>query len=363
MATQTDPRLEQAQRLIQQGKKAEARRLLVEIMKANPKDTAALYQYAQVANSLQEMERALKLVLKLDPLNYQARSALNKVQQRSIEQLRDQAATVSTDDKRPAGIRFLVGFTGVLLVILVGAIILVVLQALQDDDSTQAAAVKEATPTLTETQSMPTLPPIDTPIARSIATLPPTWTPSSTFTPRPTRTTGPTRTPIPTRTTIPTSTPTPIVIEAISLELTTYSRLFNEYTALSMQAGWAEDPTSLEPIIESLQAIIVNIQLSEYSTNPDIDPETVAFLDNFIILIEQELALLADHQQSLAQDTAATDTALWSPSKVAQQQLVRQQLGAMVGGATSTAEWMGAVQRLRTPTVTAIVLPSATIGE
>src|SRR5687768_1875898 len=87
MAAGSDPRLEQARRLIRDNQQKEARALLVPLLKDDPKNTQALYLYAQVARNDEEAEKVLKRLLDLEPLNYQARAMLNKIQQRSVEDL------------------------------------------------------------------------------------------------------------------------------------------------------------------------------------------------------------------------------------------------------------------------------------
>ena len=87
MLDQTDPRIEQAKRLIEVGQQSEAHSLLTSFLKHDVLNTEALYLYAQVARNPQESIEALRRVLDLDPLNYHARAHLNKLEKRSVEQL------------------------------------------------------------------------------------------------------------------------------------------------------------------------------------------------------------------------------------------------------------------------------------
>src|SRR5574341_1857862 len=102
MAGPTDPRLEEAKRLIQNKQKNEARALLTEILRANPNNTQALYHYARVARDYGEAERVLQRLLKIDPQNAQARAALEKVQQLSVAQLANQLSASAAPPARPA---------------------------------------------------------------------------------------------------------------------------------------------------------------------------------------------------------------------------------------------------------------------
>ena len=347
MATSNDPRLEQAQRLIKQGNKAEARQILAGLLKEDSENITALYLYAQAAANLQEMEKALNLVLKLDPMNYQARSALNKVQQRNIEQLRDDTDTPSVQARNTNFMLYAaIGLVAALAII--GVFLL--LSSSDGEDGWRPPSTAEnqdviSTNTLSPTERRGAANP----------TLPPTPTITLTFTPAPTNTPRPTRTPRPTNTTIPSRTPTPLSTEPISPNLLDLSRIYNDYVVLSIQVKQTEDPVRLEQISMAYQALIASIQLSNYNDGA-IESGIVTFLDEFIILLEYEYDYVVDLQTALEQNQSI-DT-IYSQDRLNQQTIVQRQFEAIIGAATATAVVERSIDLLKTPTVTPIILPT-----
>ncbi len=345
MATSNDPQLEQAQRLIQQGKKAEARQVLADILKNDSENTTALYLFAQAAANLQEMEKALKLVLKLDPLHYQARAALNKVQQRSVDQLR---TDTDTPIDQETNLNFMLYAIIGLVAVLAIASIFFLLRSSDDDkdNSTTAASSGEvATNTLSSTERRGAANP----------TLPPAPTATLTFTPAPTNTPRPTRTPLSTRTPIPSYTPTPISTDPISPNLTGVSRIYNDYNVLTVQVRQTQDTARLEQIGMAYQALIASIELSNYNDETT-DSEMVAFLDEFIILLNYEYDYVVALQSALEQNQSL-DT-VYSQDRQNQQAVVQSQFRAISGAATATAQVERSIELLKTPTVTPIILPT-----
>ena len=205
MSSQTDPRLEQAKRLIQEKQRDAARAMLVDIIRADNENVEALYLYAHVARSRPESENILQRVLQLDPLHYRARAALNKFRQRSIEQLPERDSAMPSTANRVA--RMLWIAAGLMLIVIIGGAVAVF--SLSDDDSssssasnTQVTQASGVTPTGTNT-------PASTVVQVG---LPATWTPAPTTTVGPTRTSAPTMTLHPTNTLPPTFTPTAVEI-------------------------------------------------------------------------------------------------------------------------------------------------------
>lgn len=391
MQAQPDPRLEQARRLIKEKRQNEARAILVEILKANPNDVTSLYLYAHVARNPQEAEKVLKRVLELDPLNYQARAALNKLQNRSVEQQPVDAPPPPIEvsapppalggnvplpvfdapslEKRAGSPRpqAASGGNGLLYVLAGAAILLLVVAGvafvlMSDEEETPADnnnVVGDNT-VIQSTAIRATQNAVDT----QIAELPPTWTPSNTPTQRPSRTPAPTLTPFPTRTLFPTTAPTEPTVEALDIDLRTISRLYTDYTELTAQAGWAEDTDALDRIEASYQAIIASLELSEYDQNEDLDTEWVDFLDEFVVLIQQQLEIVSSRRASLGSnpEVSPDDVATQVLESLGQQEAVEEQFYALIAGASATANFENQLNALKTPSVTPIVLPTLATG-
>jgi hypothetical protein len=117
----SDLRLDMVERLIQEKQFANARRILVSILKNDSKDPQAWYLYSRVARNPQEAAKVLQHVLELDPLNYQAKADLNHLQQRSLAQLAQAAA--ESEERNTVGYQYVVYGAAGLVAFVVVAII------------------------------------------------------------------------------------------------------------------------------------------------------------------------------------------------------------------------------------------------
>lgn len=210
-------KLQQAIALAQAGQQADARRLLEEVVAADPQQTLAWMWLATVAGDRDERVRYLARALALEPGNRAAQDA--------YQQLTGQVyAPPPTPPSRAGWRRALLGdaplgLGSYLILLLVGAaaVVVIALAAGARDDEKQAdipPTPRFALPSATASPLL-SLTPSDTPRPTHTPGPSPTllWdVPPPTWTPVPTDTPAPTRTPVPTATSTPTAslTPTPI---------------------------------------------------------------------------------------------------------------------------------------------------------
>lgn len=389
MAGMTDPRIEQAKQLIQQKKRDAARELLVSYLKTNQHDTEALYLYAFVARSPEESKRVLRRVLEINPLNYQARAALNKIENRSIEQ-QVQPPPLPKVDWNRAGTQQRSGFSTYNLVagIALGAIVFafiwiigtLVNQNEEDEAESRqevASSMEESTPAASPTRNLSTPTRTNTPFPNELlADLEATWTPIATDTRRPTRTSAPTLTPLPTKTTVPTFTPTEPQIEAVPITLASASRIYNDYIELAAQASWVEDTDRLGSISKAITAIISSLETSDYN---GVTLNLRNFFEDLLNLLRREKEFVDKRKTELeltfqvenTNDSAekATleaeladvqeDVEGLTLARLEQQEAVDLQFFEMISGATATASFREQIDELKTPSSTPIIIPTS----
>ncbi len=217
-------RLQHAIELAQRGERAEARTLLLELVRDNPSLEMGWLWLATVATSPEERLSALRRVVGINPSNETARSALEKLgeplpafsQAQEIPEVRlPESETETLSGGGP--VAFLKGFNpleiGAFIAVMI--ILMVILIGLALNFASEEVILPTRTPTPTFTPTETTLPtttatsfPTNTPgPSPTPLVLPPTWTPLPSVTARPTRTLAPTWTPRPTRTAFPTLTP------------------------------------------------------------------------------------------------------------------------------------------------------------
>lgn len=210
-------RLQQAIALAQAGQLSEARRLLEEVVAADPRQALAWMWLATVARDRDERVRCLTRVLALEPDNRAAQDAYQQLTGQPYVPPRPLHAR--TGWRRVLFGDAPLGLGSYLILLLVGAVAVVViaLVAGSRDDAAQpdipptprfalpsATAAPRLSPTPSDTP-WPTRTPGPSPTLLWDAP-PPTWTPVPTDTP------APSRTPVPTATSTPTAsqTPTPV---------------------------------------------------------------------------------------------------------------------------------------------------------
>ncbi len=390
MTVITDPRLTQAKQLIQQKRRDQARELLTSYLKANPNDTNALYLLAFTARSPEEAKKALRKALDVNPLNYQARAALNKIENRSVEQQPVQSAPSSkpktqpfsvSDDRERRGwfIPALSVVAGGLLLVALGLLVSVLINSGGESKKTEAAQVEvlpaeSTTPTLTPTLTR-------TPIPEGVlAEFKATWTPVPSSTTLPTLTPAPSITPRPSETPLPTATLDIPEVESLSLNLVSASRLYNRYTELAAQASWSEDSEQLNSVHKVLEVMVASLEISDYT---GVTGELKLFFDEFFDLLGKEQDFVQKRKTLVELQTqldAATDPAVkdtlesqmeslqsevdtfWT-IRLQQQEKVDLQYLQTIQHATATAAFMDQVDSLKTPSATPIILPTATSGE
>lgn len=203
-------RLQQAIELAQQGKRAEARLILSNLVAEYPDLEMAWLWLATVAASPEERLAALRRVVEINPANQTARAALEKLGEPLpvLPEITSEAPETRALLKGFSAME-IAAFIGVVLIIMAALIIIAIATGSSDEvlpTSTRtptSTATFTSVPTITLTPSATRTPgPSPTPLV-----LPPTWTPEPSFTPRPTRTLAPTITPFPTRTPFPSLTP------------------------------------------------------------------------------------------------------------------------------------------------------------
>lgn len=389
MTVITDPRLTQAKQLIQQKRRDQARELLTSYLKANPNDTNALYLLAFTARSPEEAKKALRKALDVNPLNYQARAALNKIENRSVEQQPVQSAPpkaktqplVVSDDHERRGwfIPALSIVAGGLILVAVGLLLSVLLNSGGESKKTEAAQVEmlpaeSTTPTLTPTLTR-------TPIPEGVlAEFKATWTPMPSSTALPTFTLAPSITPRPTETPLPTATLDIPEVESLSLNLVSASRLYNHYTELAAQASWSEDAEQLNSVHKVLEVMVASLEISDYT---GVTGDLKLFFDEFFDLLGKEQDFVQKRKTLVELQTqldATTDPAVkdtlesqmeslqsevdtfWK-IRLQQQEKVDLQYLQTIQHATATAAFIEQVDSLKTPSATPIILPTATSGE
>ena len=207
-------KLQQAIALAQAGQRSDARRLLEEVVAADPQQALAWMWLATVADDRDERVRCLTRTLELEPGNRAAQEA--------YQQLTGQVyAPPPTPPSRTGWRRALLGdaplgLGSYLILLLVGAaaVVVIALAAGARDDEKQSdlpPTPRFVLPSATDAprlSSTPSVTPWPTHTPGPSPTLlwdapPPTWTPEPTDTP------APTRTPAPTETNTPTASRTP----------------------------------------------------------------------------------------------------------------------------------------------------------
>ncbi len=391
MAVITDPRIEQAKQLIQQKKRDAARELLVSYLKTSPNDTAALYLYAFVARNPEEAKRVLRKVLEINPMNYQARAALNKIENRSVEQQPVAPPPPTRPEWKspispPAISRAWTLYAGgaVALLMILAALGMMIANAANEEATAEDSAsesVEEIALVMTE-EIQPTVD-LSTPTITftpfpedEVAVLVATWTPRPSATLAPTRTLAPTLTPFPTRTLVPTFTPTQPQVEAVTISLESASRLYTEYTELAAQAAWSEDAGQLQGITDALTAMISSLEISDYDEAP---ADVMGFFEGFLTLLRQERAFvetrvsqvtlqaqaktLSDgtEKQNVESElvTVEADVETLAKTRLRQQETVDLLFWDIISSATATATFREQVESLKTPSATPVVLPTS----
>lgn len=202
--------LEQAIHLAQSGQRSQARELLQQVIEKDPHQAIAWLWLANVADSREARINALQEVLRLDPGNNTARTALEKLGIEIGTIVEEGGAPPSPPSSGPflsQNELFIIAVVAIVAVIAILSVIVVREVTEEDPTSTPtmtatATSSNTPTPTITLTPSMTFTPP-------PIRTLPPSFTPTHTYTPSITPTDWPTRTPRPTRTPYIPPTPTP----------------------------------------------------------------------------------------------------------------------------------------------------------
>jgi hypothetical protein len=364
MSSQFDPRLEQARQLIENRQIEDARILLTGIIRTDPQNLDALFLYAHVARSTQEAQTVLERILELDPYHDEARMALNKLRHSAAadRQAEGQASPASSGQ----GSSWLVVF---LALVLLGMVAFAAWALLINQDKEPEVAVQPTlTPSLTFTPSdtptpAPTIDPTD---------LPASWTPEPTNTSVPTNTPAPSITPHPTQTPILTFTPTPIQIITIEPGAPGFTRLYIIYNDLAAQVSWLDDPSALAQVRLALEALIQGIDETPYDP-AELDETWVSYIDEFKRLVNAQIDLAEAReglltiqaacvgqeddetcQQDIEDALALVDRrrANW----IEQEESTSRQLFFIGRDATATVAFVEAIDRLKTPTVTPIVL-------
>ena len=392
MSSQSDPRLDQVQRLVESEQFEDARVLLLGVLRENPRDTRALFLYALAANNRDEAIKVLNRVLELDPLHEQAKNVLAQIEGRSVapppppppqDVVPPSPSGVSAPPRRRSGYDPSLLLAMAAVVVIIGAAIAVLIAFGSEDtgDSDQPAAgvVASATPRPSNTPTITNTPDLirqATFEAASEATLPVEWTASPTTTDQPTRTPGPTFEVQPTRTTLPTFTPTQPEVTLITIDFTSFQRLFNEYYELSAQVTSVNDSRSLNRIAVAISTIIESIEQSNYDSVEN-DPLLVSYAEEFLELLDREQAVaekraeIIDLQDDLEDASGDERSELESQledatedldglliDRLEQLEFVEATLRSAVAEANATAAFIDGIDRLRTPTSTPIVVPA-----
>ena len=364
MANQ-NPQVQAAKQLLEQGQTAQARQILAGIIREDRQNIEALYLYSQVARNDEEKERVLKAIIRINPTHRGANTDLaglqlsTEIQKSSAPPKLEPAAASSSSPV------MLMAIGGVFLILVIIAAIFVLTQGDDNEGSSETpptSVIEGETAVAAATQTIDARRP----------SLPPSFTDTPTSPPSPTHTEEPSRTPQPSRTAASSNTPisfptaTPIIVQAITLDLPTFSQLFNEYESLSIQAAFSEDTEELGNINTALQAMIQNIQLSNYQQNLDIDPAYIQFLDDMVLLLQQRSGTVLVRQQEVESGTISTDSrTLAAQNRLEQENTVEFQLITLINAATATAQALTpqgqpGINPVTTLQGTPVILPTAT---
>lgn len=222
MAAEQNQQLKQAIAYAQAGQRDEAHALLEQILRQDPQMTAAWLWLATVANSDDERTNALLQVIKLDPTNASARSALEKLGVIVPPPHRAEPApeplpswlNVPPDDPMPKSTQPFLSPREWSIILIVGVIAIFLVFTMLIGGKVVNNLLQTATPTPSPTFTLPpTLTPTITPTPMPtftpapIRTLPPQFTDTPTSSPAPTNTRRPSFTPLPTTTPFVFSTP------------------------------------------------------------------------------------------------------------------------------------------------------------
>jgi hypothetical protein len=364
MSSQFDPRLEQARQLIENRQIEDARVLLTGIIRTDPQNQDALFLYAHVARSSQEAETVLERILELNPYHDEARMALNKLRRGGVtaRPAEGQASPTSSGQ----GSSWLVVFLALVLLGMVAFAAWALL--INQDEEPEVVVQPTLTPSLTFTPSDtptvgPTIDPTD---------LPASWTPEPTNTSVPSNTPAPSITPHPTLTPISTFTPTPIQIITLEPGAPGFSRLYVIYNDLAAQVAWLDDVTALGQVRLALEALLQGIDDTPYDPD-ELDENWVNYIEEFKRLINTQIDLAEAREQLLtiqaacvgqeSDETCQNDIedalalvdrrrANW----IEQEESTSRQLFFIGRDATATVAFVEAIESLKTPTTTPIVL-------
>jgi hypothetical protein len=191
--------LNQAIALINAGRRAEARAILIPLSEQFPNLEQVWMWIAAGADDTGERIAALRRVLSINPRNDKARAALNRLTGESSAPIEDEGAQAVPKPRGQVMEAWLIAGLALVAIILAVIVFSTVVGPLFQPKPTATAT---STPSLTFTPSMTFTPsitpggPTFTPIVAP--TLPPSWTPSVTYTPPPTDTPRPTGTSFPT---------------------------------------------------------------------------------------------------------------------------------------------------------------------
>lgn len=197
------------------GDKATARRLLIQVTSADPRNEVAYMWLASVTDDLGERRRFLQRALELNPSNARAREALNRLgvdttraaqDRQTVNNLRQMQAgrtptgrTPPVTTGAPQPINPLMVLIGTLVVLVVITLVVFLVVAATANQGSQAQPT-DIVLVLTATQTaLPSPTPYEVPVTRDpnvvASGLPPSWTPTAS--PTPSRTPLPSATPIP----------------------------------------------------------------------------------------------------------------------------------------------------------------------
>lgn len=204
--------LQDAIMLVQSGQRTEARRLLKQVIEADPDQELAWMWLATVSIDQQERVTCLKRVLALNPNNTTAREAYAKISgQPFTPPVSDETAPLSPPDSQDHRVRL--ARAGLIIITMLGllAVAVFVLAGQLDDDDDQPGSrpVPTRRPAQDQTTTPPDVSPTRTVTPRPTRTPgpsptsiwdspPPTWTEAATYTPAPSPTRAPSFTPYPT---------------------------------------------------------------------------------------------------------------------------------------------------------------------
>ena len=100
--------LEAAVALAKSGNRTEARDITMQILKANPSDTSALWLLANVTSSVEERRKALTRLLQLKPNAEKAKAMLEAMDEPKPKESAPATVTPPTTDTSPtAGLKFI----------------------------------------------------------------------------------------------------------------------------------------------------------------------------------------------------------------------------------------------------------------